>query len=134
MGTLSRHLAFSPDGRTLASGYGNAVYLWDSGTGELQRTLRVDGAISKSLILAYSAAGWLRVAARRTTGSSLYRETNGELVRREADLHGLSGVWRECEFSKDGSLLAVIGHNYKIALYDTATGQRRLAPRPRRET
>jgi len=91
----------------------------------------VDGAISKSLILAYSAAGWLRVAARRTTGSSLYRETNGELVRREADLHGLGGVWRECEFSKDGSLLAVIGHNYKIALYDTATGDRRLAPRPR---
>ena len=76
------------------------------------------------------AKGWEAVR----TGSSLYRETDGELVRREADLHGLGGVWRECEFSKDGSLLAVIGHNYKIALYDTATGDRRLAPSPRRET
>jgi hypothetical protein len=82
--------------------------------------------------LAFSAAGRLRVAARPT---AFYRETeSGEFVRRELDVDGLSQGIRDCAFSRDGSLLAAVGNiNCKGALYDTATGDRRLAPRPRRE-
>lgn len=68
----------------------------------------------------------------------LYRhDTNNPTVRhhrRELDLFGLGSGIRKTEFSPDGSLLAVVGSNSNVALYDTATAMRRLAPRPRRAT
>ena len=48
------------------------------------------------------------------------------------DLYGFGGRLgpvRKSEFSKDGSLLAVVGFNHNIALYDAATGNQRLVPR-----
>ncbi len=57
-----------------------------------------------------------------------------EISRRELDLYGLGSGVRKTEFSPDGSLLAVVGSNSNVALYDTATATRRLAPRPRHET
>ena len=50
--------------------------------------------------------------------------------RRELDLFGLGRGIRKTEFSPDGSLLAVVGSNSNVALYDTATATRRLIPRP----
>ena len=50
--------------------------------------------------------------------------------RRELDLYGLGSGIRKTEFSPDGSLLAVVGSNSNVALYDTATAKRRLIPRP----
>ncbi len=65
---------------------------------------------------------------------AFYRETDpGEFIRRELDLDGLSHVC-DWAFSRNGSLLAVVGNiNSKGTLYDAATGDRLLAPRPRRE-
>ena len=64
---------------------------------------------------------------------SLYHVTNDfGLRRRELDLYGFGGRLgpvRKSEFSKDGSLLAVVGFNHNIALYDAATGNQRLVPR-----
>ena len=59
-----------------------------------------------------------------------YTTTDGQLVQRDLDLFGLGSGIRKTEFSPDGSLLAVVGSNSNVALYDTATGQRRLIPRP----
>ena len=53
--------------------------------------------------------------------------------RRELDLFGLGRGILMTEFSPDGSLLAVVGSNSNVALYDVPTATRRLAPRPRRE-
>jgi hypothetical protein len=111
------------------------VYLYDSGTGKLQRHhvfLDLPVPVAYNFALAFSAAGRLRVAARPT---AFYRETDsGEFIRRELDVDGLGQGIRDCAFSRDGSLLAAVGNiNCKGALYDTATGDRRLAPRPRRE-
>ena len=49
--------------------------------------------------------------------------------RRELDLFGLGRGIRKTEFSPDGSLLAVVGSNSNVALYDTATATPRLVPR-----
>ena len=49
--------------------------------------------------------------------------------RRELDLFGLGSGIRKTEFSPDGSLLAVVGSNSNVALYDVATATRRLVPR-----
>ena len=46
------------------------------------------------------------------------------------DLFGLGSGIRKTEFSPDGSLLAVVGSNSNVALYDTSTATRRLIPRP----
>ena len=50
--------------------------------------------------------------------------------QRELDLFGLGSGIRKTQFSPDGSLLAVVGSNSNVALYDTATATRRLIPRP----
>ena len=42
---------------------------------------------------------------------------------------GLGSGIRKTEFSSDGSLLAVVGSNSNVALYDVATATRRLVPR-----
>ncbi len=87
--------------------------------------------IAHDFALAFSAAGRLRVAARPT---AFYRETeSGEFIRRELDVDGLSEGVHGWAFSRDGSLLAAVGKiNCNGTLYDTARGDRRLAPRPRR--
>ena len=45
------------------------------------------------------------------------------------DLFGLGNGILKTEFSPDGSLLAVVGSNSNVALYDVATATRRLVPR-----
>ncbi len=62
-----------------------------------------------------------------------YTTNEGQLVQRDLDLFGLGSGIPKIVFSPDGSLLAVVGSNSSVALYDTATATRRLAPRPRRE-
>ena len=67
------------------------------------------------------------------SGRIFLYDTNDRPRRRELDLFGLGGGIRKTEFSTDGSLLAVVGSNSNVALYDVATATRRRAPRPRRE-
>ena len=45
------------------------------------------------------------------------------------DLFGLGRGILKTEFSPDGSLLAVVGSNSNVALYDVATATPRLVPR-----
>ena len=52
-----------------------------------------------------------------------------EISRRDLDLFGLGSGIRKTEFSPDGSILAVVGSNSNVALYDVATATRRLVPR-----
>ena len=58
-----------------------------------------------------------------------YTTNEGQLVRRDLDLYGLGVAILKTEFSPDGSLLAVVGSNSNVALYDVATATRRLVPR-----
>ena len=88
--------------------------------------------------VAFSATGALLFTCVVGTQSNMsgpifLYDTNDRPRRRELDLYGLGSGIRKTEFSSDGSLLAVVGSNSNVALYDVATATRRLAPRPRRE-
>ena len=139
--TRSSTVAFSPDGRTLASGYDDVVGLYDCGTGELQRKYigRPTENVTLVSAVAFSATGALLFTCVVGTQSNMsgpifLYDTNDRPRRRELDLYGLGSGIRKTEFSSDGSLLAVVGSNSNVALYDVPTATRRLAPRPRRET
>jgi WD40 repeat protein len=128
--TRSSTVAFSPDGRTLASGHGNVVGLYDCSTCALQRQY-VLRAHDDVIAVAFSPAGRLVFTKSDHERVSLcYTTTDGELVRHDLDIFGLGRGTLIFEFSPDGSLLAVVGSNSNVALYDTATATRRLIPRP----
>ena len=85
--------------------------------------------------VAFSATGALLftcvVGTRfNMSGPIFLYDTNDRPRRRALDLLGLGSGIRKTEFSPDGSLLAVVGSNSSVALYDVATATRRLVPRP----
>ena len=134
--TRSSTVAFSPDGRTLASGYDDVVGLYDCGTGELQRKYigRPTENVTLVSAVAFSATGALLFTCVVGTQSNMsgpifLYDTNDRPRRRELDLYGLGSGIRKTEFSSDGSLLAVVGSNSNVALYDVATATPRLVPR-----
>jgi WD40 repeat protein len=106
-------IAFSPDGKTLASGAGNKnVKLWDVSTGKELRTLSTaDGLIGS---IAFSPDG-----QTLTDGESIWNVATGlELGR----LKGHSS--KAIAFSSDGKILCLGGHGYDntITLWDVSTG------------
>jgi WD40 repeat protein len=121
-------IAFSPDGRTLATAFGSTdgvIGLWDTRTGRLRRSLpvRYSGrSRSGTTSLAYSPDGKTlayNVAAQtgktRRYAIQLWNPRTGKLVRTLADSgDALSPV---C-YSRDGSLLAVDRmHKFPVSMF-----------------
>jgi len=124
-------VAFSPDGATIAVGHQNVVGLYDCATGGLQREHVLERDNHHVLTVAFSSAGRLLFTAQFELLEIHCYATDDGILQRELDLFGLGKLGHgnyKSEFSKDGSLLAVVGNNY-IALCDVATGKRRLGPR-----
>lgn len=123
-------LAFSPDSATIALGYRNVVGLYDCATGALQQEcLERDNQDNYVLAVAFSSAGRLLFTAKCQHLVTPYYATDEGLRRRDLDCLGLGAEIRQTEFSRDASLLALVGHNNSVALYDVATGEQRLTPR-----
>ncbi|HZS05184.1 MAG TPA: caspase family protein [Blastocatellia bacterium] len=124
---LHGNIAFSPDGKALASGAGfGAIKLWDTASGEVRRVLRPHSVAVPSV--AFSGDGRMLV-----TGSD--GELWGDNAVKLWDLTG-NGAMRALAghrnspvataFSPDSATLASGGNDQTVRLWDSTAGGRRL--------
>jgi WD40 repeat protein len=109
-------LAFSHDGRLLASGSGDATArVWDTATGELLRTLELSDQYVLSI--AFRPDGGVLAAAGQFGGICWFDVQTGRLVKRLAKHGHTSGL----EYAPGGATLAACV-NGSPTLFDARTG------------
>jgi WD40 repeat protein len=111
------HVAFSPDGKILATTKGKAVLLVEALTGKIRHQL--EGHKSRVDITAFSSDG-RRVASVGQSQAMLWDAQKGKLIRVVQDKSG--GV-TQLRFSPNGKLLATTGKEGKVRLYDAELGE-----------
>jgi hypothetical protein len=117
-------IAFSPDGRLLASaGDNSAIKLWDTATGKEVRALV--GFQGVAFPAAFSPDGLWLASASSTKGALLWEVTTGRLVRTyvEHDKYALEPRAGDVAFTPDGDWLAWSSFD-GVTLWEVGTGHK----------
>ena len=116
---LVNAVAFSSDGRTLASGSGdNTVKLWEAGSGELLQTL--DGHSNWVRAVAFSSDGRTLASGSDDNTVKLWEAGSGELLK---TLKSHSRYIRAVAFSPDGRMLASGSDDNTVKLWEAGSGK-----------
>ena len=131
--TLKEHsdfitsIAFSPDGQTLVSGSEDkTIYLWDVDTGKHKQTL--EGHPDEVTRVSFSPDGNTLISVSKDMTIYYWDISTGERKKTLADKGLITDQLDKPEkvervsFSPDDNLLATIGFNNTIRLWDTNTG------------
>jgi WD40 repeat protein/tRNA A-37 threonylcarbamoyl transferase component Bud32 len=114
-----RSVAFSADGRRLASASGDGtVKLWDAATGQVTRTFM--GHTDDVHSVAFSADGRRLASASADQTVKVWDAETGQEIR---TLTGHTEGVRSVAFSPDDRRLASAGWHGTVKLWDAATGQ-----------
>ena len=116
-------MAFSPDGRLLASGGDKTVRLWDPASGEHRRTLT--GHTGSVRAVAFSPDGQLLASGGNDKTVRLWDPATGEHRR---TLTGHTGFVDAVAFSPDGRLLASSGKDMTVRLWDLRVSRKVFSP------
>jgi WD40 repeat protein len=125
------HIAFSPDGATLATGGRQKVLLWDIATGRLLLELPANDTV---VGLEFSRDGErLAIAANDGRGNPAGLMVYDILERRGLQLlRGLAAPVIQVRFSSDGEYVTALSSDWQLAVWDAATGHlRRVLRVPR---
>jgi WD40 repeat protein len=116
-------LAFSPDGRYLASGSYQEVILWDAQTGQLRK--RLTGFADRVVALAFSPSGKLLAtgggAPTEDGEIKVFDAASGDLVTEIKNGHS-DTVFGVC-FSPDGTKLATAAADKFVKVFEVPSGK-----------
>jgi WD40 repeat protein len=121
--SLVDSLAYSPDGKTLASGAFQEVILWNTQTGEIKQ--RLTGFADRVVALAFSAKGNLLAtgggAPTEDGELKVFDAETGKLVVEVKNAHS-DTVFGVC-FSPDGKMLASCGADKFVKVFEVPGGK-----------
>jgi WD40 repeat protein len=113
-----REIAVSPDGQRIASTSGQAIHLWDTGTGALIRTLK--GHTERVVSVAFSGDGKAIASGDHDRTVRLWDVPTGALIR---TIEGaLDPFLASMALSPDGLVMAAGSEDGTVKLWDTRTG------------
>jgi WD40 repeat protein len=112
-------VAWSPNGKTLASGSGDqTVKLWETATGKLLRTLQ--GHADEVSSVAWSPDGKILASGSYDQTVKLWEAATGKLL---STLQGHTGQVCSVAWSPDGKTLASGSSDQTVKLWEAATGK-----------
>lgn len=106
-GSFTSSMAWSPDGKTLASvGYDHTIHLWESDTGRLIQTLEGQGVPTSDIL--WSPDGHVLASSGNQSAIQLWDSATGKVISRlgNGDPAAVSLTW-----GQDGKTIVSLGDN-----------------------